>query len=70
MRAAVGDRLVIKPHHLGEPERGAQIMGVRGENGSPPFLVRWEEDGREGLFFPGSDAIVEHFPATADPEGT
>jgi hypothetical protein len=22
--------------------------------------VRWSDDGHEGLFFPGSDAIVEH----------
>jgi hypothetical protein len=22
--------------------------------------VRWDDDGHEGLFFPGSDAVVEH----------
>jgi hypothetical protein len=62
MRAAVGDRLVIKGHHLGEPDRDAEILEVHGGDGAPPWLIRWEEDGRVGLFFPGSDAEVEHFP--------
>jgi hypothetical protein len=28
--------------------------------------VRWGDDGHEGLFFPGSDAAVEHFPQPRD----
>jgi len=62
MRAAVGDRLVNKGHHVGEPDRDAEILEVHGEDGKPPYVVRWEEDGHEGLFFPGSDAVVQHFP--------
>lgn len=62
MRASAGDRLVIKGHHVGEPDRDAEILEVRGENGDPPYFVRWSDDGHEGLFFPGSDAEVEHFP--------
>lgn len=62
MRAAVGDRLVIKGHHVGEPDQDAEIIEVRSENGDPPWLVRWSDDGHEGLYFPGSDAAVEHFP--------
>lgn len=61
MRASVGDRMVIKGHHIGEPDRDAEILEVRGPNGEPPFMVRWEEDGHIGLFFPGPDATVEHF---------
>jgi hypothetical protein len=61
MRADVGDRLVIKGHHVGDSDRGAEILEVQGEDGGPPFVVRWD-DGHEGLFFPGSDAVVEHFP--------
>jgi hypothetical protein len=34
---------------------------VHGKGGEPPFLVRWEEDGHESLFFPGADAAVQHF---------
>jgi hypothetical protein len=61
MRATRGDRIVIKGHHLGEPDRDCEVLEVRGTEGGPPFLVRWEDDGHEGLFFPGSDAVVEHF---------
>jgi hypothetical protein len=62
MQAAIGDRLVIKGHHVGEPDRDAKILEVRGEDGGPPWLVRWSDDGHEGLFFPGPDAAVEHIP--------
>jgi hypothetical protein len=30
-----------------------------------PLRVRWSDDGHEGFFFPGSDAIFEHLPAEA-----
>jgi hypothetical protein len=40
-------------------ERDAEILEVHGENGEPPFLVRWLDDGHEGLVFPGSDASVQ-----------
>ncbi|MDE3085301.1 MAG: DUF1918 domain-containing protein [Acidobacteriota bacterium] len=62
MRAAVGDRLIVKGHRIGEPDKGAEILAVEGEDGGPPFLVRWDDDGHQGLFFPGADAVVEHYP--------
>ncbi len=62
MRAAVGDRLIIKGHEVGEPDRDAEILEIHGEDGAPPYQVRWSDDGHEGLFFPGSDAEIEHFP--------
>jgi hypothetical protein len=61
MQAQAGDRLIIKGHYVGEPDRDAEILEVRGPGGTPPFVVRWEEDGRTGIFFPGPDAVVEHF---------
>jgi hypothetical protein len=61
MQAAVGDRIVIKGHRIGEPDRDCEVLEVRGDSGGPPYVVRWEEDGHEALFFPGSDAFVEHF---------
>ena len=64
MRAAIGDRLIIKGHHVGEPDRDALILDVQGDDGEPPYLVRWEDDGHEGICFPGPDAQVEHYPAT------
>jgi hypothetical protein len=57
--AVLGDRLVVAAHHLGGPERDAEILEVRGEDGGPPFLVRWQDSGRVSLLYPGSDARVE-----------
>jgi hypothetical protein len=61
MRATVGDRIVIKGHHIGEPERDCEVLEVRGPNGGAPYWVRWGDSGHEALFFPGSDAEVQHF---------
>jgi hypothetical protein len=66
MHAQVGDRLVIKGHVVGEPDRDGEIIEVQGEDGGPPYLVRWGDDGHEGLLFPGSDARVEHFEHSTD----
>ncbi len=61
MQAATGDRLIIKSHGRGEPERDGEILAVRGEDGRPPYVVRWEDNGHETLFFPGPDAVIQHF---------
>ena len=60
MRAAVGDRLVVKGHKVGDHDVDGEILEVRGADGGPPFFVRWS-DGHEGLVFPGADAVVQHF---------
>ena len=66
MHAKVGDRIVIKGHRVGEPERDCEVLEVRGPDGGAPFLVRWGDPGHEALFFPGSDAFVQHYePAKA-----
>jgi len=61
MHAKVGDRIVIKGHHVDEPERDCLVLEVHGDDGGAPYVVRWSDDGHEGLFFPGSDAVVQHF---------
>jgi len=61
MKAKVGDRLVVKGHHVGEPDRDGEILEVRGPDGTPPFVVRWNEDGHIGLVFPGPDAFVDDY---------
>jgi Domain of unknown function (DUF1918) len=65
MNAKVGDRIIISGHRVGEPDRDAEILEVRGEDGGPPYLVRWGDGGHESLFFPGSDALVQHFDRRA-----
>jgi hypothetical protein len=61
MRASVNDRLVVRSHHVGDSDRDAVVLEVRGKNGEPPYLVRWS-DGHESVFFPSSDTVVEHRP--------
>jgi hypothetical protein len=58
MKARVGDTMVVTSHQVGVPDRMGQIVDVRGDDGDPPYLVRWS-DGQEGLVFPGNDAHVE-----------
>ena len=58
-RVAVGDRLVVRAHFQGQPERDAEILEVLGAD-APPYRVRWD-DGRESIIFPGPDVFVEHF---------
>jgi hypothetical protein len=61
LQAAVGDRLIVHSVHVGEAVRDAEILEVRGDDGGPPFLVRWSDTGHEGLVFPGPDAQIQHF---------
>ncbi len=61
MRAVVGDRIVIRGHRVGEPDHDAEILEVRGPDGSPPYLVRWGDTGHQALLFPGTDAEIQHF---------
>lgn len=61
MHARVGDRIVIKGHRIGEPERDCEVLEVRGADGGPPYLVRWGDSGHQTLFFPGNDAVVEPY---------
>ena len=63
MHAAIGDGLVVRSRHVGEPDKHAVILAVEGTNGAPPYRVRWD-DGHEGVFVPGPDAVVEHLPAS------
>ncbi len=60
MRAKAGDRIVIKGHRVGQSDRLARILAVKGPHGEPPYLVQWADDGHEALVYPGSDAHIEH----------
>jgi hypothetical protein len=62
MRAVNGDELVVRGRHVGDEGRTGEIIEVHGEDGAPPYLVRWK-DGHESVIMPSSDTIVEHRPA-------
>jgi hypothetical protein len=65
MRAHAGDVLIVEGQVVGQHARHGEILEVRSADGSPPYLVRWE-DGHEALTFPGPDAHIVsggHHPA-------
>ena len=63
MEAHVGDRIVVRSTHQGEPERSGEVVACSEPEGGPPYRVRWE-DGHEGLFYPaGTAAVVQPSPS-------
>ena len=62
MRAAMGDELVVRGRHVDDHDRAGVILEVHGDNGAPPYRVRWR-DGRESVFFPSADTEVQHLPS-------
>jgi Domain of unknown function (DUF1918) len=61
MHAEAGDEVVVRGRHVADENRQGTITEIHGEDGMPPYLVRWQ-DGHESLFFPSSDTLVEHRP--------
>ena len=60
MRAEAGDRIIVRSTHVGEADRDGEVLEARGPDGGPPYLVRWSENGHEGLLFPGPDSEIHH----------
>ena len=57
MKAATGDRLHVHGKVVGAHDKYGEIVEVRGENGGPPYLVRFT-DGHESLVYPGPASVV------------
>ena len=64
MQARVGDRLCVHGRIVGQGDHRVEIVEVRGADGGPPYLVRYE-DGHEAVVVPGPDAVVEPGSAPA-----
>ena len=58
MEAHVGDRIVVRSTHTGEPARTGRVVECHEPDGGPPYRVEWEPDGHTGLFFPAGTATV------------
>lgn len=58
MKANVGDKLIVEGTRGGDIRRAGIIVGVEHRDGTPPYRVRWLDNGRESLVFPGPDARV------------
>ena len=39
-------------------QRRGEVLEVRGADGGPPYLVRFD-DGHETLLYPGADCVLE-----------
>ena len=58
MFAKVGDRILVRGHRMGQPDRHCVVLEVQHEHGEPPYVVQWDDSDRQDLYFPGSDATV------------
>ena len=71
MKAAVGDRVFVASLRPGHEHMG-RVVALRHADGTPPYVVRWDDTGKETLHFPREDCRIE--PAaptpTAQPSGT
>ncbi|WP_280262753.1 DUF1918 domain-containing protein [Nocardia wallacei] len=57
MQANVGDQLLVHSRVVGMRVQTGEIVEVRGADGNPPFVVRFD-DGHESLMFPGPECEV------------
>ncbi|GAB2700672.1 DUF1918 domain-containing protein [Nocardia thraciensis] len=57
MQANVGDQLLVHSRVVGMRVRTGEIIEVRGDDGNPPFVVRFD-DGHESLMFPGPECEI------------
>ena len=58
MKAQVGNWFVVHGRTLDDPAREGVIVEVPHADGSPPYVVRWLDDDRVSLLFPGPDATL------------
>lgn len=58
MKATIGDQLHVHSRTVEQADRTGVILEVRGEDGDPPYFVRFD-DGHERLVYPGADCEVE-----------
>jgi hypothetical protein len=64
MNAHTGDEIVIKAHHVGDRDRVALVLDVRGNDGSPPYVIEWADVPGQHLFWPGQDAQIREHDGT------
>ncbi|GAA3367564.1 nitroreductase [Streptomyces antimycoticus] len=60
MRAQVGDQLIVESPTTGATQRDGEIVGLRHDDGTPPYDVRWSDSDQVTLVFPGPDAHIHH----------
>lgn len=66
MKAAVGDRIVTASGVVGGAVRDGVVVELKHADGSPPYVVQWEDTGERSLVFPGPDSYVDRGQEPAD----
>jgi hypothetical protein len=61
MRAKPGDRIILAAPVTDGPLRDGEVLEARGDDGAPPYLIRWS-DGHEGLLYPGPGSVLRITP--------
>lgn len=69
MKATEGDRIIIRGTTVERSDRHGQIIEVKGENGAPPYRVRFD-DGHETIVFPGGDFMIDRHQDARHQEAT
>ncbi|MCX4458919.1 DUF1918 domain-containing protein [Streptomyces sp. NBC_01340] len=62
MKAHEGDVLRFTGRIVGTPEHHATVVKVLGQNGEPPYRVRYD-DGHKTEIYPGPGCVIETHPA-------
>jgi len=60
MQAQAGDRIRVRSHRLGVPDRCGEVVEVRTSGTTATLVVRWDGTDHDVLFFPGTGAVIEH----------
>jgi len=69
MKARPGDHIILAAPTVDRPVRDGEVVEVRGNDGGPPYVVRWS-DGHEGLLYPGPGSVLRVSAGDQAPEGT
>jgi hypothetical protein len=64
MRANVGDVLVV----AGSESRTGLIIGIVGQDGAPPYVIKWLSDGHIAMVTPDPYSRIVSSPGGTPPE--
>ena len=59
MQVQAGGHVIVESRKVGEHRRAGEVVEVLKAPGSEHYRVRWD-DSHETIFFPSSDASIEH----------
>ena len=60
VHAAVGDEIVVDAMKLDAPPRKGEVLEVLGVGNQIHYRVRWDDDGHESVFYPGTTTHAVH----------